>query len=34
MKEMIYSAERKKEVLFSGEHKGHKFCMENSQTVY
>lgn len=32
MKEMIYSAERKMEVLFSGEHKGHKFCIMNLGT--
>ena len=32
MKEMIYSAKRKKEVLFSGEYKGHKFCIMNLGT--
>lgn len=32
MKEMIYSAEQKKEVLFSGEYKGHKFCIMNLGT--
>ena len=32
MKEMVYSAERKKEVLYSGEYLGHKFAILNLGT--
>ena len=32
MKEMIYYAKRKMEILFSGEYKGHKFCIMNLGT--
>lgn len=32
MKEMIYSAKMKKEVLHSGEYNGHKFCVMNLGT--
>ena len=32
MKEMVYFAERKMEILFNGEYKGHKFCIMNLGT--